>query len=924
MPERILIVGASGFLGQRVHSGFPELSALGTAFKNVTDGLASVDLRDPAPILSYISDTQPDRVIYAAAISNTEQCERDQDEARRVNVATPAAIASQITCPLTYISTDYVFDGSRGEYSEDCTTNPKSYYGKTKAAGERAVLSANDRNSVLRVSGLFSDTATSAGLLSAAERARVDVISAPLHLDDAVSAVRVLVRNRLRGVFHAAGPTAMTRYDFLQLSRLRFREAPDVFPETCSDDQLRPANSVLLCNKLCASGWSARRPVVVFLPPTFHCDGQHLTALAGPRQQVIGIGCVGALLTERAFASRKQFASDHDQKSRGNQEPDFSAINRERLTERYTINPGLWRTIIALRLAGYRLIAVDDMVPADFARWRDRLGLDIWFHGTTSSVESGVEKTSSAFFSALANRLSVSASSFVIMDSGPAVCSAAKGAGMETHLTEVERTGCLNSFVLKRLQIDQKIDESKVAHTNVNEIANPDARFFEQMRIHSSIFQRRNHRDYFMLSSGTNMLAPWWRWPDLLALEVEQQLAQSWYTAASGFPLLCHSAALYENSAALGQIDYGRRTIGRSVAMTFGASQGLALVYEYLSAAYATPTMLVVEPIYPIAYRLAAKSRIRVISVCASDECATRMRPSAQQIIATIEEHLPNALLLATPFNPSGETFQDDEIVAIVEACARHDTLLIVDRVGELVSDIPVTRMMAQSDCWRSGRLQVVVVNSISKSEGLPGFRMGYVIGPRTITEFVASQQLHGAMNPHTVPALPVFLTFVLRCALIDGAERGLNSFARYARLMFRTTTAVAPEKIIASVVRLLDTSFEELVDSYSLHHKQIAQNIASNEKLAHNVLGHSIIRKTSRRAGLNMAVVLSDSIGRAEQDYCRRSIEGSAVAVVTESCFRLTRPQRPWYWTRISLAAPNEQFQTACRRFAAWGERDT
>ncbi len=925
MPQRILIVGASGFLGQRMYSGFPELDAQGTSFRRATDRLATIDLREPKPIISYIKDIRPDHIVYAAAISNTEQCERDRDEARRINAATPAAIASQITCPLTYISTDYVFGGSRGRYNEDSSTDPGSHYGKTKVAGEQAVLSANDRNSVLRVSGLFSDSAISGGLLSAVTKARVDLISAPVHLDDAVSAVRMIVRNGLRGVFHAAGPTPMTRYDFMQLSRLRFRDAPDVLPEAFSDDRIRPLNSVLQCSRLRPLGWSPRRPITVFMPSTFDRDGQHLTALAYRGRQVIAIGCVGALLTERTVLSGKQITGYPDrvhQSSIRGEERNTGSANGEWFAERYVINPGLWRTIIEFRHAGCRLIAVDDIEPTAFVRWSDRLGLDIWFHGTAGSVETGFDKTTPNYFLALADRNSVPASKFSVIDGNPAACSAAKTAGMQAHLTETQSTGCLNSFVLNLPRAEKELLGYELTDKSITETAEPDARFFEQMRIHSSIFRRSNYRDYFMLSSGTNMLPPWWGWPQLLALEVDQQLAQAWYTASSGFPLLGHSASLYENTAALGQIDYKRTTIGRFVAMTFGASQALALVYEYLSAAYVNPTLLLVEPIYPIAYRLAAKSRIPVINVCASDECVITMRPSAGQIVAAIAKHLPKALVLATPFNPSGEMFRDDEIIDIAEACARHGTLLIVDRVGELVSDVPVTRILAQTECWRSRRLEVVVINSISKSEGLPGFRIGYVVGPESIIEFISSQQLHGAMNPQTVPALPVFLTFIMRCALVARTRRDLDALARYALLMFRATTAIAPEKIIASVGRLFDSSFERLVSSYDLHQRKLAENIVTNEKIIHDVLCDKIIRKTSREAGLNMSVLFADSIGRPEQDYCRRLIENSAVAVVTESCFRLSIPQRPWYWTRISLAAPNDQFGEACRRFAAYAER--
>ena len=422
MTRKLLIFGASGFLGSRLCLSFPGFLIIGTGLTRASGKILALDVRDVDKAARFAASHSPDAIIYSAALADTAACATDETSAELINATAPAAIASSVDCPLIYISTDYVFDGRRSWYSEGCQTNPISKYGLTKLAGERGVLASNPLNAVLRVSGLYDNYCTSTGALGDVSAGRVDLVSAPLYVHDAISAIRTVLRNRLTGVIHAAGPTRMSRYDFLQLSRLQFWDAPDVTPTLSGDSQSRPKCSALQCDILKKSGWKARSPASVFVPATFHPENLHIQKISSPGTRVIAFDFVGALLGQRLEASNTaidKIANEcgrvHDHRSFWKHAIDESGDEfiAEQVADRYVINPDLWRSVIQRRREGFKLVATNNGAYTTDAKWRDRLGLDLWFHGSFNSVELGIEKTSSRFFREVARRIRVAVSELI-------------------------------------------------------------------------------------------------------------------------------------------------------------------------------------------------------------------------------------------------------------------------------------------------------------------------------------------------------------------------------------------------------------------------------------------------------------------------------------------------------------------------------
>ncbi len=123
-------------------------------------GRADVDLTDPMACTNAIASHRPQAVINAAAYTDVDRAEVEEDIAQVVNAGAPQAMAqacADIDIPFVHISTDYVFDGSGAEpWTSDHQPDPQNAYGRTKLAGEAAIREIGGRFAVLRTSWVFS------------------------------------------------------------------------------------------------------------------------------------------------------------------------------------------------------------------------------------------------------------------------------------------------------------------------------------------------------------------------------------------------------------------------------------------------------------------------------------------------------------------------------------------------------------------------------------------------------------------------------------------------------------------------------------------------------------------------------------------------------------------------------------------------
>jgi dTDP-4-dehydrorhamnose reductase len=214
---------------------------------------------DRDAVLGAITTTEPDAVIHPAAWTAVDACEGDPDRAFLVNALGTRHVAEgarRVGAPVFYVSTDYVFDGSKADaYQEWDTTNPQSVYGASKLAGEHEL---DPGSTVIRTSwvcGFNGGNMVKTILRIAGEHDTLTFVDDqrghPTFADDLAAMIKRLVVERRPGTFHVTNQGAVSWYEFAREVLLAAGQDPDrVKPVATADlkparPAPRPVNSVL-------------------------------------------------------------------------------------------------------------------------------------------------------------------------------------------------------------------------------------------------------------------------------------------------------------------------------------------------------------------------------------------------------------------------------------------------------------------------------------------------------------------------------------------------------------------------------------------------------------------------------------------------------------------------------------------------------
>lgn len=230
---KVLITGASGFLGHALLAKFSaDHDVVGCFNSRPIEGAVAVreklDFTDAAQCSSILEQHLPEVIVHAGAMTQTSDCEQYPDLAQRVNVGgTQNLLDAAKELPnaphFIYVSTDLVFDGRTGNYSEDDSTNPIMIYGRTKLAAEELVKSYPGQFAIVRSSliyGLLNRDNPSfldwmfRSIESGTGKLFEDEYRTPVFVEDICTAIERIAAAKHTGTFHIAGPTRLSRYEF--------------------------------------------------------------------------------------------------------------------------------------------------------------------------------------------------------------------------------------------------------------------------------------------------------------------------------------------------------------------------------------------------------------------------------------------------------------------------------------------------------------------------------------------------------------------------------------------------------------------------------------------------------------------------------------------------------------------------------------
>lgn len=243
--RKCAITGGGGFVAGSVIHQAPEgweLHALsGKVALARRKGLVwhTLDLKQPEAVKHALAEIAPDAVIHAAATADIDLCERNPDVARTLNVTLTQAVADSCSrggSQLIYVSTDNVFDGERGNYTEADQPSPINEYARTKAAGE-AIVAAVPGSTIARIALVMGFGPLGGGnsflertipMLRAGQTINVppEEIRTPIDVLTLGRALLELAEGSVQGVIHLAGNDALDRVSLTRRIAERFGYSP--------------------------------------------------------------------------------------------------------------------------------------------------------------------------------------------------------------------------------------------------------------------------------------------------------------------------------------------------------------------------------------------------------------------------------------------------------------------------------------------------------------------------------------------------------------------------------------------------------------------------------------------------------------------------------------------------------------------------
>jgi len=219
---KLLLIGAQGQVGWELARRLP---ALGTV--TATDR-TTLDLADPDAIRRVVREARPELIVNAAAYTAVDKAESEPAVATQINGDAPGVLAEEAKrsgALLVHYSTDYVFDGEKpGAYVETDTPNPVSAYGRSKLAGDRAVMASGCRHLIFRTCWVYGPRGRNfllTILKAARERPELKVVNdqfgAPTSSGAIAEAtVRAIAANRGDGIYHMSAGGRTTWHGFAQ------------------------------------------------------------------------------------------------------------------------------------------------------------------------------------------------------------------------------------------------------------------------------------------------------------------------------------------------------------------------------------------------------------------------------------------------------------------------------------------------------------------------------------------------------------------------------------------------------------------------------------------------------------------------------------------------------------------------------------
>jgi dTDP-4-dehydrorhamnose reductase len=263
---KILVTGSNGLLGQKLTALIGQdksmkliATARGESVIPVQGEYYPMDITEPGDIESVISKTKPDVIIHTAAMTNVDHCETQREACWKANVTAVenlVAACEKHNVHLIHVSTDFIFDGTRGPLDENEKPAPVNYYGESKLAAEVAVQKSKLQWAILRtvlVYGITNDMSRSNIVLwvknSLEQGKTIQVVNdqwrTPTLAEDLAMGCYLAAKKKATGVYNISGKDFLSPFDIAQKTAAFFKLDNSLIKATDSTQFKQPAKRPL-------------------------------------------------------------------------------------------------------------------------------------------------------------------------------------------------------------------------------------------------------------------------------------------------------------------------------------------------------------------------------------------------------------------------------------------------------------------------------------------------------------------------------------------------------------------------------------------------------------------------------------------------------------------------------------------------------
>jgi dTDP-4-dehydrorhamnose reductase len=249
---KILIVGASGLVGGNIFnylSSKTNWDLVGTYNNYKVDSFIFFDASEISGWSDEVVNTNWDVIVHTGALTHVDGCEENPELSYHLTVKSAenmCSFAKKIGALLVYISTDYIFDGESGPYSENEIPNPINIYGQHKLEAEKLIIAMLSNHLILRITNVYGNELRNKNFIARtitqirsnielSITAPYDQYATPINALDVAKAILLLISDRKTGVYHLASSDFFNRVQLLQRINLHYNNILQINPISTSE-----------------------------------------------------------------------------------------------------------------------------------------------------------------------------------------------------------------------------------------------------------------------------------------------------------------------------------------------------------------------------------------------------------------------------------------------------------------------------------------------------------------------------------------------------------------------------------------------------------------------------------------------------------------------------------------------------------------